>query len=77
VGHHGGLGGAQSFPFIFHPVSLSENGKPVTGSIEVYQLLRGWRRLVQETMDMPDNENNRFPLKQAGTQKTGEAVPST
>ena len=50
VSHHGGLGGPQNFPFIFHPVSLPVNGQPLVGAVQVYQLLKGWRDAVQRQM---------------------------
>lgn len=43
VGHHGGLGGPQSFPFIFHPVHLPQDNEPLVGAIQVHQLLSRWR----------------------------------
>jgi hypothetical protein len=43
VGHHGGLGGAQSHAFVFHPTALPTDGRPVVGATGVYRLLRSWR----------------------------------
>ncbi|MDY0018630.1 MAG: alkaline phosphatase family protein [Anaerolineae bacterium] len=48
VSHHGGLGGPQSYPFIFYPTCLPINGAPIIGATGVYRLLRGWRDGVQE-----------------------------
>lgn len=47
VGHHGGMGGAQNYPFVMYPVELPYDGKPVVGAESVYKLLRGWREKVQ------------------------------
>lgn len=47
VGHHGGLGGEQSRPFILFPSALPFDGQPVVGAESVYHLLRGWRQEVQ------------------------------
>ena len=47
VSHHGGLGGKQNFPFIFHPTELTVEEKPIIGATSVYRLLRGWRDMVQ------------------------------
>ena len=41
VSHHGGLGGMQNYPFIFHPVSLPTDDEPIVGAPAVYRLLRG------------------------------------
>jgi putative membrane protein len=53
VGHHGGLGGPQSFPFIFHPSNFPVTDMPVMGSIEVHHLLRNWRYHTQEDVGIP------------------------
>ena len=47
VGHHGGMGGNQNYPFILYPSELPYDGKPVVGAENVYKLLRGWREKVQ------------------------------
>lgn len=45
--HHGGLGGQQSYPFIFYPASLPFEGKPIIGAVAVNHLLSGWRKAIQ------------------------------
>jgi uncharacterized membrane protein YvlD (DUF360 family) len=45
VGSHGGLGGTQSYPFLFHPVSLALSGEELIGAEAVHRELRSW--LVQ------------------------------
>lgn len=47
VSHHGGLGGPQNYPFIFHPVELPLDGEEIIGATQVYRLLRHWRETVQ------------------------------
>lgn len=47
VGHHGGLGGGQNFPFIYYPAELPAISSPVIGATSVYRILRGWRDMVQ------------------------------
>jgi hypothetical protein len=47
VSHHGGLGGWQNYPFIFHPTSLPVASQPIVGATNVYRLLRGWRDALQ------------------------------
>lgn len=49
VSHHGGLGGPQSYPFIFYPAELRYDGQPLIGATSVYRMLRGWRDTVQGT----------------------------
>lgn len=41
-GHHGGIGGDQSFPFLIHPADLSMDGK-IVGAEAMYQQLMKWR----------------------------------
>lgn len=45
IGSHGGLGGAQSRPFLLSPLTLSvpgENGEALTGAERVHGVLRRW-----------------------------------
>lgn len=47
IGSHGGLGGAQSHPFLLWPVELTPpapGGRPLTGAEEVHRVLRRWLR---------------------------------
>jgi hypothetical protein len=41
-GHHGGIGGDQSFPFLIHPVELSMDGE-IVGAEAMYQQFMKWR----------------------------------
>ncbi|MBP7212871.1 MAG: alkaline phosphatase family protein [Anaerolineaceae bacterium] len=41
-GHHGGIGGDQSFPFLIHPVDLTMDGD-IVGAESMYQQLMKWR----------------------------------
>ena len=43
VGSHGGLGGAQSHPFVLHPVDLEWPEEPVIGAESVYHVFKGWQ----------------------------------
>ena len=47
VSHHGGMGGPQNHAFIFYPVSMPWDGKPVIGAMNVHLLLKGWRDKIQ------------------------------
>lgn len=46
IGSHGGLGGAQSHPFLLSPLSLPDpapaDGTDLTGAEQVHAVLRGW-----------------------------------
>ncbi|KUO12866.1 phage holin family protein [Streptomyces sp. DSM 15324] len=47
IGSHGGLGGAQSRPFLLSPLVLSapaDDGEPLTGAEHVHRVLRRWLR---------------------------------
>ncbi|GHI02993.1 membrane protein [Streptomyces cellostaticus] len=47
IGSHGGLGGAQSHPFLLSPLTLSEpvaDGEELTGAEQVHRALRRWLR---------------------------------
>jgi uncharacterized membrane protein YvlD (DUF360 family) len=41
---HGGLGGPQTRPFIFHPPTLAAPTGPIIGAAAVHAILAGWRR---------------------------------
>jgi len=43
VGSHGGLGGAQSYPFVLHPVDLEWPDEPVIGAESIYHIFKGWQ----------------------------------
>lgn len=47
VSHHGGLGGPQTHPFIFHPRTLKEGDEPIISAVGAYRVLRGWRDELQ------------------------------
>ena len=42
VGSHGGLGGAQGFPFVLFPADLAWPAEPVVGAERVHRVLRSW-----------------------------------
>jgi uncharacterized membrane protein YvlD (DUF360 family) len=43
ISFHGGLGGAQTQPFILYPATLRAPAEPVVGAESVHRLLREWR----------------------------------
>jgi uncharacterized membrane protein YvlD (DUF360 family) len=48
ISFHGGLGGPQTRPFIFHPVELAVPEGAIVGAAAVHGVLRGWRTQLQE-----------------------------
>ncbi|CAM5245407.1 Phage holin family protein OS=Streptomyces alboniger OX=132473 GN=CP975_30390 PE=4 SV=1 [Streptomyces alboniger] len=45
VGSHGGLGGAQSHPFLLSPLALPDpapDGRPLVGAERIHGVLRDW-----------------------------------
>ena len=47
IAFHGGLGGAQTRPFILHHNRLAAPEQPILGAAEVHAVLSGWRRSLQ------------------------------
>lgn len=59
VGSHGGLGGLQTRPFVFHPVELKFPDEPVIGAQALHRVLVGWVRpddLVHKLTEKPKEE---------------------
>jgi hypothetical protein len=48
ISFHGGLGGWQTRPFIFHPAELPMPSEPVVGAVAVHDVLVSWRRALQD-----------------------------
>jgi hypothetical protein len=47
ISFHGGLGGAQTRPFILFPSELTAPDRPIIGAAEVHTVLTGWRHDLQ------------------------------
>ena len=47
VGHHGGLGGDQSKPFVLFPSSFEIPGEAIVGAENLNRVMRGWLKQVQ------------------------------
>ncbi|MEO1062093.1 MAG: phage holin family protein [Actinomycetota bacterium] len=47
IGFHGGLGGAQTRPFVLHPAEWEAPSDEIVGAIELHHVLKGWLRSVQ------------------------------
>jgi uncharacterized membrane protein YvlD (DUF360 family) len=46
ISFHGGLGGAQTRPFILAPAHLPLPEQPIVGAAHVHEVLAGWRRVL-------------------------------
>ncbi|MFI0216856.1 phage holin family protein [Streptomyces lydicus] len=65
IGSHGGLGGAQSHPFLLWPAELtppSPDGEPLTGAEAVHRVLRRWLR---------EADGPQLPLEEATNEPSG------
>jgi uncharacterized membrane protein YvlD (DUF360 family) len=56
ISFHGGIGGAQTRPFVLYPDHLPIPGEPIVGAAAVHSVLLGWRRLLNgmRPTDSPD-----------------------
>jgi hypothetical protein len=52
ISFHGGLGGAQTRGFILSPAYLPVPEEPIVGAAAVHELLSGWRRTLQQPIEM-------------------------
>jgi hypothetical protein len=48
VGHHGGVGGPQSFPFLIYPQKFDDSALPIVGAESLYHLFVSWRKSLQD-----------------------------
>jgi hypothetical protein len=46
ISFHGGIGGAQTRPFLLYPAHLPAPEEPIVGAAAVHEVLLGWRRLL-------------------------------
>ena len=47
ISFHGGMGGLQTRPFILAPMSLPLPEEKIIGAAHVHEVLKGWRRLLE------------------------------
>ena len=47
IGFHGGLGGAQTAPFVLAPTQLTAPTGPLVGARSIHDLFTGWLRETQ------------------------------
>ena len=48
ISFHGGIGGAQTRPFLLAPVALPFPEEPIVGASAVHAILSGWRRTLND-----------------------------
>ena len=48
ISFHGGIGGAQTRPFLLAPVELPLPEEPIVGASAVHAILSGWRRTLND-----------------------------
>jgi uncharacterized membrane protein YvlD (DUF360 family) len=53
ISFHGGIGGAQTRPFILAPVGLPAPKDPIIGAEHVHKVLSGWRQYLQGSANRP------------------------
>jgi len=56
ISFHGGMGGAQTRPFLLYPSQLRLPDEPIIGAAAVHELLLGWRQELNGTEDVPQAE---------------------
>jgi len=49
ISFHGGMGGAQTRPFLLHPSQLRLPDEPIVGAAAVHDILLGWRHELNGT----------------------------
>ena len=53
ISFHGGMGGAQTRPFILYPTGLPLPDEPIIGAASVHELLVRWRKLLNDSEPAP------------------------
>jgi hypothetical protein len=68
ISFHGGIGGAQTRPFLLYPDHLPIAGEPIVGAAAVHRALLEWRRLLNGTPpgDSPHTAEEQPTLQPAG-----------
>ena len=54
VSSHGGLGGAQTHPFLLHPVDLTPPTEVIQGPAALHFVLKGWLADLGQPVGEPD-----------------------
>ena len=58
VGSHGGLGGGQTRPFVFHPVTLPYPAEAVVGAEAIHRVLLSWVRDEEHLHELESTEQS-------------------
>jgi hypothetical protein len=66
ISFHGGLGGAQTRPFILSPARLPLPAEPIVGAAAVHELLWFWRRALQEAPAMRESDGPAMRVMRSG-----------
>ncbi len=61
VGHHGGLGGFQTQPFLLYPAELPLPDEPIVGAKMIHEILCNWRRMMQGDFSLPPTSAEEKP----------------
>lgn len=73
VGSHGGLGGGQTKPFVFHPAGLSYPEEPVVGAEALHRVLMTWVNAAVPMRELESRSDG--PLKVTDDVATTAGVP--
>lgn len=60
IGSHGGLGGTQTQPFVFHPVDYAYPKQSVVGAEALHDLLMGWITPAEHRIEPLDAGSNQI-----------------
>jgi uncharacterized membrane protein YvlD (DUF360 family) len=67
ISFHGGIGGAQTRPFLLYPDHLPVPGEPIIGAAAVHRVLLEWRRLLNGAPASDLTEGEERTLQPAGS----------
>lgn len=56
IGHHGGVGGPQSFPFLLYPRKFETGETPIVGAEALHHKLLSWRKELQPSINDPQRQ---------------------
>ena len=73
IGSHGGLGGAQTEPFILHPTDWTID-EPLVGAESIYRQIRRWLELEGITLGRPEEEPVHAPPAHAPSEEQAAAA---
>lgn len=65
VSSHGGLGGAQTHPFVLYPADLQAPRQPIEGPAALHRVLKGWLRELGQPVQVREPDDGRAVARQA------------